>query len=433
MVNGEYDVTVIGGGPGGLAAAISAERAGARVLLVEREGRLGGILKQCIHDGFGLLRFGEKLSGPEYAHRFVRDLPETVDVRLLTFVTRCEARKGDGFAVTLTSAEGIGTVFTRTLVLATGCRERTARQIGIHGTRPAGVLTAGSAQYYTNILGKLPGRRVVVLGSGDIGLIMARRLTLEGAQVLGVYEAKGAPSGLSRNIAQCLEDFGIPLHLGATVTRVFGQDRLEAVEVMRVDGNLEPLEGTAEVIPCDGLILSVGLIPENELAESLGVPLSPVTGGPLCDQRGSTLISGIYSCGNAFQVNDLVDYVSESGETAGREAARFASRSFGGTLRQAGEYAALRTGEGILTAAPQFIEPEDPQGEVAVFFRVRDEGGPSRVRFTLNRRSRLGHATELLTRDYRRLRPPEMERVTLKFPCPLEGGDEINVTLEAAP
>jgi NADPH-dependent 2,4-dienoyl-CoA reductase/sulfur reductase-like enzyme len=418
-----YEVTIIGGGPAGLAAAIAADKAGARVLLIEREARLGGILKQCIHDGFGLLRFEEKLSGPEYAYRFIRELQQThVEAHTLSFVTRISAIAGTpderslssgeslrGFVLTTTSARGIETISTKTLILSTGCRERTARQVAIHGTRPAGVITAGSAQYYTNILGQLPCRRCVILGSGDIGLIMARRLHLEGAEVLGVYEAKPAPSGLLRNIAQCLDDFDIPLHLSKTVTRVFGDKRLEAVEIMSVNEAMEPIPGTEERIECDGLILSVGLIPENELAESIGVPLSVLTKGPVCDQHNMTRIPGVFSCGNALQVNDLVDYVSESGETAGRAAAAFAACKEAPALPR---YAEICPGKDILAVTPQLINLDSLEDRVTVFFRVREECASVRVRFTLEH---FGGPIELFSRKYQRLRPPEMERIILNL------------------
>jgi NADPH-dependent 2,4-dienoyl-CoA reductase/sulfur reductase-like enzyme len=321
------------------------------------------------------------------------------------------------------------TIVTKTLILSTGCRERTARQVAIHGTRPAGILTAGSAQYYTNILGQLPCCRCVILGSGDIGLIMARRLHLEGADVLGVYEAKPTPSGLSRNIAQCLDDFDIPLHLSKTVTRVFGSDRLEAVEIMAVNKAMEPIPGTEERIECDGLILSVGLIPENELAESIGVPLSAATKGPVCDQRNMTRIPGVFSCGNALQVNDLVDYVSESGETAGQAAATFAARP---EASAAPRYAEICPGKDILAAAPQLINLDFLEDTITVFFRVREERSSVRVRFVLEAAGDTG-PIELFSRKYQRLRPPEMERITLNLiNVTLEEGSRITITVEAA-
>jgi len=410
-------VAVIGGGPAGIAAAIEASKYGADVLLIERESRLGGILKQCVHDGFGVVRYGEKLAGPEYAQRFLNELRETnVRVMLQTFVDKIEPT-ASGFSILLASADGMHQVTANTVVFATGCRERTARQIAIHGTRPAGVLTAGSAQFYTNILGQMPGRRCVILGSGDIGMIMARRLTLEGAQVLGVYEARSTPSGLPRNVAQCLNDFDIPLHLRKTVTRCFGFPRLEAVKIASVDDNMRPIEGTEERIECDSLILSVGLIPENELIETLGVELDPVTRGPICDQNGMAT-PGIFCCGNAAHVNDLVDYVSESGEAAGRAAAEYAAKDR--------NFAQVIAGDGLLYAVPQRIDLSQSLSEITLFFRVREERGKSR--FFAN----LGDKT-LLKKTYLTLRPPEMERVTLDLSqVALSPGDMIELRVEQA-
>jgi glycerol-3-phosphate dehydrogenase len=436
LLTPHFDVAVIGGGPAGLAAAIAADREGARVLLAEREARLGGILKQCIHDGFGLLRFGEKLSGPEYARRFIGQLEKTrVESRLLTFVSGVK-KDSSGFELTLTGSGGMERVAARTLILSTGCRERTARQVAVHGTRPAGVLTAGAAQYYTNILGQLPARRCVILGSGDIGLIMARRLSLEGAEVLGVYEVKPTPSGLSRNIAQCLDDFDIPLYTSKTVTRVFGHERLEAVEIMDADKNMNPVPGTEERIPCDGLILSVGLIPENELAEGLGAPVHPATRGPICDQHNMTLINGLFSCGNALQVNDLVDYVSESGETAGRAAARFAAAAAAGEGRPDGAsgagnprfwercFADVTGDRGILCLAPQKLDLNHREKETTVYFRAADEREETLLRVKAGGR-------EIFTKKYSRLRPPEMERITLPLgDLGLRPGDSVDLVLE---
>lgn len=394
------DVLVIGGGPAGLAAALAAHAQGAKILLVEREARLGGILKQCIHDGFGLVRFQEKLSGPEYAGRFIDRFRQAgLEAMTLTFVTRIE-KKEDGFTVTLVSRDGVETVTAKALVLATGCRERTAKQVSIHGTRPSGVFTAGTAQHFTNLLGQLPTKRCVILGSGDIGLIMARRLTLEGAKVLGVYEAKPVPSGLTRNIHQCLHDFDIPLYLSHTVTRVFGQDRLTAVEISQVDEQMRPIPGTQQILECDGLILSVGLIPENELAQSLGVRLDPKTKGPLCNAQLMTSVDGVFSCGNALHVNDLVDYVSESGETAGENAARYA-----GIPRQE---IPIEAGKGLLYAVPQSLDLNADNRKVTVYFRSSQVVSSCVFRISADGR-------EVFSKKYPFLRPPEMERLVLDF------------------
>ena len=395
------DVLVIGGGPAGLAAAIAAHKEGARVILIEREARLGGILKQCIHDGFGLVRFGEKLSGPEYAERFIDEFHELgIEARILTFVTSVE-RIETGFKATVVSRDGVEVIETKSLILATGCRERTAKQVFIHGTRPAGVFTAGTAQHFTNLLGQLPTKRCVILGSGDIGLIMARRLTLEGAKVLGVYEVKPTPSGLTRNIHQCLNDFDIPLHLSHTVTRVFGDDRLTAVEVAKVDEKMRAIPGTEEIIECDALILSVGLIPENEIAENLDVHIDSRTKGPICDAHLMTSVPGIFSCGNALHVNDLVDYVSESGETAGKYAAKFVQGGHRDTVD-------IVPNENILYIVPQVLDLSSDNKDVVVYFRSREVF--SKATFKI-----IADGKIVFEKNYAFLKPPEMEKVVVDF------------------
>ena len=394
----DYDVTVIGGGPAGLAAAISAHDNGAKALVIEREERLGGMLKQCIHDGFGLSRFGERLAGPEYVERFMTELyKRNIDTMLRTFVTGVEKLR-DGFCVSTVNGEGLKKIYTKTLVLATGCRERTAKQIFIHGTRPAGVFTAGTAQHFTNRLGVMPTKRCVILGSGDIGLIMARRLTLEGAEVLGVYEINPTPSGLTRNIHQCLYDYDIPLHLSHTVTRVFGADRLEAVEICEVDGDLRPIKGTEKRVECDALIVSVGLIPENELAESIGVSLDGHTGGPVCDGQLMTSVPGVFSCGNALHVNDLVDFVSASGEEAGKNAALFAAKS----QRRVN----INIGGEFLYLVPQLLDLEADNSKITFYFRSKKVLGKSTLRLTVD-------GAEVWKRRYPLLRPPEMQQLVL--------------------
>lgn len=396
----QYDVIVIGGGPAGLAAAISAHENGAKTLLIEREARLGGMLKQCIHDGFGLSRFGERLAGPEYVERFIdRFRALGIEARTRTFVTRVERHEAS-FTVVTVNQDGLTRYGTKTLILATGCRERTAKQVSIHGTRPAGVFTAGTAQHFTNLLGVLPTKKCVILGSGDIGLIMARRLTLEGAQVLGVYEAKPTPSGLTRNIHQCLHDYDIPLHLSHTVTRVFGQDRLTGVEIAEVDNAMKPIPGTEQRLECDALIVSVGLIPENELAESLHVPLDARTNGPVCDGQLMTEVPGVFSCGNALHVNDLVDYVSASGEEAGRNAAHYAQRTR--------DEIVLGASENFQYLVPQRLDRGVDNSAVTVYFRSRDVLGRCRVTLTVDGRA-------VWSKQYPFLRPPEMQQLTLDF------------------
>ncbi len=416
----EHDIVIIGGGPAGLAAAIAAKEAGADdVLILEREKELGGILNQCIHNGFGLHTFKEELTGPEYAARYIEKARELKIPCLLSTTVVDLQREGGGVTVTSVSRQdGLLQTRAKAVILAMGCRERPRGALNIPGTRPAGIFSAGTSQRLVNLEGYMPGRRVVILGSGDIGLIMARRMTLEGAKVLCVAELQPYSGGLKRNIVQCLDDYGIPLKLSHTVVDIRGKERVSGVIIAKVGQDLKPIPGTEEEFECDTLLLSVGLLPENELSRAVGVELAPVTGGPIVNESLETNIPGVFACGNVLHVHDLVDYVSQEAAQAGRNAAGYVL----GKLASGGVGIPLVPAGAVRYTVPCTVDPARMDSEAVVRFRVGRN--MRRAVVTLKAGDK-----ELLRKKRPVMAPGEMEQLIIKRDWLT--GSEGSLTLEA--
>ena len=406
----QVDLAVIGGGPAGLAAAARAKRQGIqRVGLIERDLGVGGILQQGGHDGLGLHRFQRRMSGGQYAEAFIRDV-QALDIQVQDNTMVLEITP-DKKIYAVNEKEGMLLYECGAIILAMGCRERTRNQVFIYGSRTSGILTAGAVQRYINMEGYLPGRKAVILGSGDIGLIMARRMTLEGMEVEGVYEVMPSPGGLTRNIVQCLEDYNIPLHLSTTVVKTHGRERLTGVTVAKVDENRRPIPGTERYIDCDLLVLAVGLIPENELSRGAGIEIDPRTQGPVVDQDFMTSIDGVFAAGNVVAVFDLVDYVSETGEIAARGAARYLKKQREGSA-ETPVYHQVRAGEGVNFVIPQKVAAGEAQQDMAFYLRVKQPD----QNMVLS--CRMGEET-VSSKKERFVAPPEMLVARVKSGCPL--------------
>lgn len=421
----KQDIVIIGGGPAGMAAAVAAYDSGiSNILMLERDDRLGGILNQCIHNGFGLHTFKEELTGPEYAARYIDKVDERkIPYKLNTIVIDISMSKDnnqDYLITAMNKEEGLFVIETKAIILAMGCRERARGALNIPGYRPAGIYSAGTAQRYVNIEGKMPGKEVVILGSGDIGLIMARRMTLEGAKVKLVAELMPYSGGLKRNIVQCLDDFNIPLKLSHTVIDIAGKERVESVTIAQVDENRKPIKGTEEVISCDTLLLSCGLIPENELSNGTGIKMHPVTGGPIVNESLETSKKGIFACGNVLHVHDLVDYVSKEAHAAGKSAAKYVQNQ----MLEETKSIQVKTGKGIRYTVPSSLNLNRMEDLQTIRFRVSDVYKNCQIRVNLD-------GQEFMTLKKQIVAPGEMEQVILKKQTLLEKKefDEIQIEL----